>query len=682
MKAFFTLFILLILLKITTYAQVDFAAAVSRSVGQSEISSVAISDVNNDGRADALVATTFYFDPDHDYSIFVFLQQSDGSMADPLRYPYSPFSNRTVVQVADVNNDNRNDVMFTFGDSLGVRYQEANGTLGPVHSYYSGTGTDGMKPGDLNNDGLTDIAVCHWNDPFIKVFYQQAAGGFQAVAYPVSNAGYDELDVNDMNGDGLDDIIFMPGQLLGPTVYIYYQDSVNGIPSTPVGYSYQHLYYQRFNGIATGDLNNDGRNDLVGTMGGNGAWIALIYQNEDGTLGDATYLDSYDIPTPAEIADLNCDGKNEIIVGHNGWSFFSVWEQDNTGNYSGYELFGSLYYVGPYDLAVGDMNGDSRSDVLTTPGYSSANFVYNTTAPPGTLPTDTLIQFTSVSVDTTFSQENTYPGYSVAKVGDCLLQTNYDFKVTTYYTYKQSFGDTLFPRNFSMCGLNQIDTLRHHFETYLYENLYHTDTTVLSVDTLIENNTIVNVQINNDTLSITPQHPVNILVDLSYDFTDDTIFMYVDSLLVQSFVLEIVYEETKITAMEGLKCGAIYRDTVIDVNQRLSYLVMQSDTTLISHTVYAYPIGINETAKISDIRIYPNPARDACTLAISGLPGNESAVTVQLISMKGQVVWKNDYKAEPEIRTVIDGSKLPRGVYTVLIKGKYSAGTCKVIFGD
>jgi hypothetical protein len=683
MKTRIFAFIWFCLTSVVVSAQIDFAAPVQRMVGSS-VESVAIGDVNNDGLSDALVATSFYFDPDHDYSIFVFLQQPDGSMAvEPVRYPYSTnYGSWTVIQVADVNNDNRNDVVFTFGDSLGVMYQNSFGTLGPVYSMYSGSTADGIDTGDLNNDGLTDIAVCHWNDAFIKVFYQQASGGFQSVQYPVQNAGWDELNINDMNGDGLDDIVYMPGQMNGPAVYIFYQDIETGIPDTPVPYSYQHDYWTRFHGIATGDLNNDGRNDLVGTMGGNEAWIAIVYQNQDGTLGEATFLPSYDIPTPVEIADLNCDGKNEIIVGHDAWSHFSVWEQDAQGAFSGYKLFGSLYYVGPYGLAVGDMNSDMRQDVLTTSGYSTNYLIYNTSAPEGTLPIDTLITYTSFQADTINSWDNAYLDKVTSRVGECLLETTYRLNVTTYYIHEWKIGDTLFPRNFQICGLNQSDTLKSHFNFYRYFNDYRTDSTIIAVDTLVENMVITNVMTIYDTLNVVPGIQDDVRVVVSYHYTSDTLYMFVDSLRILTYLNEIEYLEIIRSAYEGLKCGIPVTDTLVTFNHLWNSIVMGSDTTLISHTVIAYPLGVDQRTALSGVRLYPNPARNDFILEIPEKYAVDAPFDISLISMDGKLMRRMEINDGSKLRTVINGGNLPRGVYTVFIQGRTQSGAVKVILSE
>lgn len=682
MKTLFAISGLCFVLTINGFAQIDFASPVLKSVG-SDIESVAIGDVNSDGLADALVATTFYFDPEYDYSVFVFLQQHDGTVSDPVRYRYSDnYSSKTIVQVADVSNDGKNDVIITLGDSVGIFYQNAEGGLNPIQTMFSGYDADGLKTGDLNNDGLQDIAICHWNDNFIKVFYQLPAGGFQPVEYPLASAGWDEIDVNDMNGDGLDDIIYMPGQSIGPAIYIYYQDRITGIPVTPVPYSYSNSFYSRFHGIATGDLNNDGRNDLVGTMGGNSAWIAIAYQNDDGMLGEATYLPSYDIPTPVEIADLNCDGRNEIIVGHDAWSHFSVWEQNESGNYSDYKLFGSLYYVGPYGLAVGDLNNDNRQDVLSTSGYSTTYFMYNSSAPAGTPHLDTIIRFNSYSIDTLNTFENTYLTSSTSTMNECLLQTNYELHSTTWYVYNQSEGDTLFPRNFFMCGLQQHDTLKAAFEYHNYGNIYHTDSIILSVDTLVSDINILNTIITNDTLNVIPYELNNLQVLYSYHISPDTIYLYIDSLLIHQYKLDIEYIETIVTVYEGLKCGYPVNDSLVEEHHLWKDIILLSDTTLISRTVVAYPTGIAEVSNELSLKIYPNPAHDICSLEIPKDQINEGPWAIDLISIAGQIMWKTEIPSGDCQKIIINGHNLPQGIYTVIVRGKNRYGAAKLVFSN
>lgn len=681
MKRFYLTIFIIIICFIKTNAQIDFASAVSQKIG-SRISSLTIGDVNNDGLNDAVVTTSNLFDAEHDYSIFVFLQQADGHIGEPIQYKYSnQYGSFNVVQIADVNNDELNDVVLTFGNSVYIFYQNQMGNLNKAIEINSGTTADGMKTGDLNQDGLIDIAVCHWNDPFINVFYQLRTGGFKAIRYAVQNSGEDELDINDMNGDGLNDLIYMPGHSPASTFYILYQDKITGLLSNPVNYDYEHGGFSNFHGISTGDLNNDGRNDLVGSLGSNReyAWITVIYQQADGKMGPATFLPSYDMPTPVEIADLNCDEVNEIIVGHNAWTYYSVWEQDKNGKFTDYKLFGSLFNVGPYSLAIGDLNGDSRKDVLSTNGESVVHFMFNTSAPAGTLPTDTLIVQTSVSPETEIMQVNWSTTTGIIKTGDCLLQTKYNLITTTYRTLNFIEADSLFPRSFKMCGVQQTDTIRHHFTFYSTVYFDHTDSTILNVDTLIENSMIAGTWTHDDTISSKLMPYIYILVNHHYHNTGDTLNIITDSLLVSSIFLTSELKRTVTTVYTGSKCGNAVVDSIQNVIFLTDSVLIDSDSALISQSILKSYSGIIETKQISDIRLYPNPAADESQLEFSNELQDQGPFIIRINNSKGKQVWENKITASDKINLTIKGKQFHPGIYLVQIIGNNSYGSVKLV---
>jgi hypothetical protein len=91
--------------------------------------------------------------------------------------------------------------------------------LNPIRTFFSGTKVNGVKCGDINNDGLQDIAVSHWLTNNIRVFYQVGTG-FTSQTYIKPIGGFDEIDVADINKDGLDDIVFMSGQGKNRNLYL------------------------------------------------------------------------------------------------------------------------------------------------------------------------------------------------------------------------------------------------------------------------------------------------------------------------------------------------------------------------------------------------------------------------------------------------------------------------------
>ena len=122
-----------------------------------------------------------------------------------------------------------------------------------------------------------------------------------------------EVDVADMTGDGLPDIVGVvrnilsvfpqtPGHAFGPPVQYAVADS-----------------WPSANGLAVGDLNHDGLADVaVSTWFSPGVEIKLFVQTETGTLSGPSLYESYGVPDPLEIADLDGDGDNDLIAANLG----------------------------------------------------------------------------------------------------------------------------------------------------------------------------------------------------------------------------------------------------------------------------------------------------------------------------------------------------------------------------
>jgi hypothetical protein len=116
-----------------------------------------------------------------------------------------------------------------------------------------------------------------------------------------------------------------------------------------------------------GDVTGDGRADAILTIPGNqpGALINLWHQLPDGTLSDPYVYDSYDIPEPVAVTDVNLDGRNDVVTLHGGWDEAGVYYQRSNG-----DLFPESLYPIPYashynmrGVAVGDINGDGLPDI-------------------------------------------------------------------------------------------------------------------------------------------------------------------------------------------------------------------------------------------------------------------------------------------------------------------------------
>lgn len=348
----------------------------------SRAEAVAIGDVNNDGRND-VVMTTWHSSSENDYSLFVFLQNSDGSLQVPQILPLaSGYTSRaSSVDVGDMNNDGLQDVVVGNHDTnLQIFLQNSSGGLDQPLLYPTTRSTK-IRIGDLNGDQKQDLAGIDWGGADVAVKLQNESGSLDPeLFYSAPHAGYDDLEIGDVNDDGLLDVVVMSGQGLIDNLAILTQDGMGGF--NPVS-SYDLGGNELTHGVTVGDLNGDGRNDVAVTFGGNrpSSSVGVFLQDDTGGLKTAIHYPSYDCPEPIQAADVNGDGRDDLVVLHGGWIRMGVYLQQADGSLAEEQLFPipNASHYNPHGLAVGDINGDSAPDVVIADYNSGLVILYHST---------------------------------------------------------------------------------------------------------------------------------------------------------------------------------------------------------------------------------------------------------------------------------------------------------------
>ncbi len=326
-----------------------------------------IGDFNNDGRND-IVMTWHDAANGFNYNVSIAYQDAQGNLStSPTVYWVGNLS--MTLAVGDLNHDGLDDFATAdrfFDGKINVFIQQANGTMikTPYPAVY---GPDAIAIGDINNDGLDDAAVSSWGQEpnSIGVFIQNQDGTLNVmVTYPSINAGYDDIAIGDVNNDGLNDVVKLNGQGTLSDLLVYLQNS-NGQLNDYVSYSLGPLTTYRGANLAIGDVTGDGLSDIVVSYSPDWTYshMAVFAQDANGILLPPVSYLTWSGQTQVRIADVNDDGRQDIVTAHTGWQNIGVFLQLPNGTLATETLY-RANYSDVAGISVGDLNNDALTDIF------------------------------------------------------------------------------------------------------------------------------------------------------------------------------------------------------------------------------------------------------------------------------------------------------------------------------
>jgi Bacterial Ig-like domain (group 3)/FG-GAP-like repeat/Abnormal spindle-like microcephaly-assoc'd, ASPM-SPD-2-Hydin len=182
-----------------------FQAVTTYSSGGEGPASVAVADVNGDGKPDVVVAHNITS------NVGVLLGNGDGTFQAAVAYD-SPLTNYAAV-VADVNGDTKPDIVVvgqgnSVGD-VGVLLGNGDGTFQTAVVYGSGANVaSSVAVADVNGDNNPDLITANQFDDEVGVLLGNGDGTFgTAFTYSSGVSGPFSVAVADLNGDGKADLV-------------------------------------------------------------------------------------------------------------------------------------------------------------------------------------------------------------------------------------------------------------------------------------------------------------------------------------------------------------------------------------------------------------------------------------------------------------------------------------------
>ena len=188
--------------------------------------------------------------------------------------------------------------------------------------------------------------------------------------YAVGDEGINGIAVGDLNKDGRDDVVSVNSGPLGehaPSYSVMLANPDGSLSPAPGGRVTMTSYPGR---VALGDVNGDHNLDLIISEE---TQVSVFLGHGDGAFAAAplAVLSGGGNPFALAAADLNDDGLDDVVVANYGSNNVSVYI--STGD--GFEQApGSPYLVGtaPRSVTVGDLNGDGRPDIVTGNHFSGS----------------------------------------------------------------------------------------------------------------------------------------------------------------------------------------------------------------------------------------------------------------------------------------------------------------------
>jgi FG-GAP-like repeat/PASTA domain/FG-GAP repeat len=186
----------------------------------------------------------------------VFINKGDGSLQP--KHTYRTGTETTSVAIGDLNDDGKPDLAaanrYAGMPTVSVLLNRGDGSFGAKHDY-AGADPVWVTIGDLNGDGRPELAVANFELHSVSVFANNGDGSFRKRPDYATGIGTRSVAIGDLNGDGRPDLATT--DLEANTVSVLVNNGVSF--GRRLAYATGSGPVQ----VAIGDLNGDGRGDAV-----------------------------------------------------------------------------------------------------------------------------------------------------------------------------------------------------------------------------------------------------------------------------------------------------------------------------------------------------------------------------------------------------------------------------------
>jgi hypothetical protein len=369
---------------------------------------VVIADLDGDGKPDLAMVSRY----DSVLSLYRNISASGSLTADSFgpRVTFQTTLDPVHLVVADVDGDGKldlvvvnhvsgvvaggTDTVSVFRNTTVPGGPFSTNSLAPKIDYPTGQVPQHVAVGDLDGDGRPEVAVANFGSGTISVFKNLSSVGAIDFAPKIdltADYGIHSVEIGDLDGDGKPELVAANHQ--NDTTSVLRNISPPGIISQD-SFAPKVDFAGGGKTIAIGDLDGDGKPDLVV-----GSWRIgrlSIFRNTSAPGSFTSNSLAPKIELPADgfahtvvIGDLDGDGRPDLALVTEMPSHLSLFQNLSSGSLTTNSFAPAIEFGTGWNaagVAVGDLDGDGKPDVVFANHYDDSITIYRNTLPVDTAP--------------------------------------------------------------------------------------------------------------------------------------------------------------------------------------------------------------------------------------------------------------------------------------------------------